>query len=206
VAVRSAAARLLRSWVRIPPGARMFVCCECCVLSGRGLCDELITRPEESYRLWRVVVCDLETSRMRRPWPALGCSAIGGKKKHLLLFITAPFHTKVISLHWTRIKLHIFYRFGTSIVVCAYFAQIEAAEKWAWSVGLVATESALLNDGHITLRFLKAHFHWSLYTVEILQHTHEEHYAALQHTLCSVTWLKYSLSEGILTFWRRIFF
>jgi hypothetical protein len=33
-----------------------------CVLSGRGLCDELITRPEESYRLWRVVVCDHETS------------------------------------------------------------------------------------------------------------------------------------------------
>jgi len=30
------------------------------VLSGRGLCDELITRPEESYRLWCVVVCDLE--------------------------------------------------------------------------------------------------------------------------------------------------
>jgi len=29
----------------------MFVCYECCVLSGRGLCDELITRPEESYRL-----------------------------------------------------------------------------------------------------------------------------------------------------------
>jgi hypothetical protein len=36
----------------------MFVCCECCVLSGRGLCDGLITRPGESYRLWRVVVCD----------------------------------------------------------------------------------------------------------------------------------------------------
>ena len=35
--------------------------CECCVLSGRGLRDELITRPEESYRLWCVVVCDLET-------------------------------------------------------------------------------------------------------------------------------------------------
>jgi len=26
-----------------------------------GLCDELITRPEESYLLWCVVVCDLET-------------------------------------------------------------------------------------------------------------------------------------------------
>jgi hypothetical protein len=45
------------------------------VLSGRGLCDELITRSEESYRLWCVVVCDLETSWMRRPWPALGRSA-----------------------------------------------------------------------------------------------------------------------------------
>ena len=64
---RSAAARLLRSWVRIPPGAWIFVCCECCVLSGRGLCDELITRPEEPYRLWCVVVCDLESSRKRRP-------------------------------------------------------------------------------------------------------------------------------------------
>jgi hypothetical protein len=40
-------------------------------LSGRGLCDELITRPEESYRLW-CVVCDLETSWMRRPWPTGG--------------------------------------------------------------------------------------------------------------------------------------
>ena len=57
---RSAAAHLLRAWVRIPPGAWMFVCCECCVLSGRGLCDDLITRPEESYRPWCFVVCDLK--------------------------------------------------------------------------------------------------------------------------------------------------
>jgi hypothetical protein len=38
------------------------------VLSERGLCDELITRPEESYRLWCVVVCDLETSRIGAPY------------------------------------------------------------------------------------------------------------------------------------------
>jgi hypothetical protein len=56
----------------------MFVCCECCVLSGRDLCDEPITRPEESYRRSCVVECDLETSRMRRPWPALDRSATGG--------------------------------------------------------------------------------------------------------------------------------
>jgi len=37
-------------------------------LSGRGLCDELITPPEESYRLCCVVVCDLETSRMGAPY------------------------------------------------------------------------------------------------------------------------------------------
>ena len=35
----------------------MSVCCECCLLSGRGLGDELITCPEESYRLWCVFVC-----------------------------------------------------------------------------------------------------------------------------------------------------
>jgi len=45
----------------------MSVTCECCVLSHRGHCDELITRPEESYRLWCVAVCDLEISQMRSP-------------------------------------------------------------------------------------------------------------------------------------------
>jgi len=44
----------------------MSVCCECCMLSGRGLCAELNTRPEESYRPWCVAVCDIETSSMRR--------------------------------------------------------------------------------------------------------------------------------------------
>jgi hypothetical protein len=64
----AAVARLLRSWVRIPPGTWTLGCCDCRVLSGRGLCDELITRPEESYRLWCVVVCDLETSIICAPY------------------------------------------------------------------------------------------------------------------------------------------
>jgi hypothetical protein len=58
--------------------AWMFVCCECCVKWSRCLCDELITRPEESYRLW-CVVCDLETSWIRKPWPTGDCHA---KNKH----------------------------------------------------------------------------------------------------------------------------
>jgi hypothetical protein len=40
----------------------MDVCLLHVLLSGRGLCDGLITRPEESYRLWRVFLCVHETS------------------------------------------------------------------------------------------------------------------------------------------------
>ena len=65
---RSTAARLLGLWVRIPPGAWMFICCECFVVASRGLCDGLITRPEESYRLWCVVVCDLENLMNEEPY------------------------------------------------------------------------------------------------------------------------------------------
>ena len=71
VAARSKAWVCGRSFAEIVgsnPAGGMDVCCECCVLSGRGLCDGLITCPEEFYRLRCVVVCDLEkTSRMRRP-------------------------------------------------------------------------------------------------------------------------------------------
>ena len=61
-------------------GTWIFVCCQCCLLSCRGFCDELITRPEEPYRLW-CVVCDLETPRMRRPWLALGRIATEKEKE-----------------------------------------------------------------------------------------------------------------------------
>ena len=74
---RTAAARLLR-FVGSNSTRDMDVCLLCCVLSGRGLCDELITRPEESYRLWCVIVCCnqvyhlIDTSPMvlgRDQWP-----------------------------------------------------------------------------------------------------------------------------------------
>jgi hypothetical protein len=73
----------------------MSVSCECCVLSGRGLCAGLITHPEESYRLCvYLIVCDLETSTMRRPRPELGCCAIGKN---------APW-----SLHFTSFSVHLY--------------------------------------------------------------------------------------------------
>ena len=90
---RSTAARLLRQWVRIPPGAWMSVCCECCVLSGRGLCDALITRPEESYRLWCVVVCDLETSRMMT-MARFGPQRHGGGMPRVWLYRNKPMNSQ----------------------------------------------------------------------------------------------------------------
>jgi len=75
---RSAAARLLILWVQIPLRAWISVSSDCYVLSGKDLGVGLKTRPEESYRLWCVIECDLETSWMKRSWPALGCRA---KKK-----------------------------------------------------------------------------------------------------------------------------
>jgi len=78
----SAAARRLRLWVGIPPGSSMFGCCDGCVLHDRGLCDELITHPEENYRAWCIVKCDLETSWIRRHWPPGGCRAKTNKPYH----------------------------------------------------------------------------------------------------------------------------
>jgi hypothetical protein len=107
---RSATARLLGLWFRIPPGSWMFVCCECCVLSGRGLCSELITRPEESYPLWCVVVCDLEISWIRRPWPTGGCRAPPPKKNNIreeLHRVSAGLSTLLSCFSWFRPSLHV---------------------------------------------------------------------------------------------------
>jgi len=51
----SAAAHLLGWWVRIPPWAWMFVSCECCMLSGRSLCDGPIPHLEEFQRVYHQV-------------------------------------------------------------------------------------------------------------------------------------------------------
>jgi hypothetical protein len=64
----------------------MFFCCECCVLSGRGLCYELITRPEESYQLWCVIVCDLENLRNQEAMTRVGSQRHSKKKSLCDLF------------------------------------------------------------------------------------------------------------------------
>ena len=88
------------------------------MLSGRGLCDELIIRPGESYRLWCVVVCDLETSRMGAPyiydisrlrvkadnWPISNSELIN---RNLKQFIRFPGAGKVKSLKRSVVNEHL---------------------------------------------------------------------------------------------------
>jgi hypothetical protein len=70
----------------------LFVCCQCCVLSGRGLCGGLITRPEESYRLWCVVLWsrNLENEEAKARYQAventtiMGCNARKTNNKETL--------------------------------------------------------------------------------------------------------------------------
>jgi len=77
-------------------GAWLFVCCECCVLSGRGLCDELITRPEESYRLWCVVVCDLENLKNEEAMTRVGSQR--HRKKIVVCIVKIIHHYMMLHL------------------------------------------------------------------------------------------------------------
>jgi hypothetical protein len=56
-----AASRLLGLRVWIPPGKWISLSYGCCVLSGRGLCDGLITHLEESYRVCCVLWASLRS-------------------------------------------------------------------------------------------------------------------------------------------------
>ena len=94
---RSAAVRQLRLWVQIQTELWMSVFCEYCVLSPRCLYNELITHPEESYRMWCIVVCDLETSKLRRPWPTGGLLRHRGEKIFKCL-------QQTFQLQWSKVQ------------------------------------------------------------------------------------------------------
>jgi hypothetical protein len=64
--------RSLLGLVRIPSVARMSVSYECCVFVRKSS----LRRADHSSRgvlPCCFTVCDIETLRLRRPWPALGC-------------------------------------------------------------------------------------------------------------------------------------
>jgi hypothetical protein len=98
----------------------MSVCCKCSVLLGRGLCDGLIIRLEESYRLWDFVMCDLETSRVRSPWSTGGCRF--KKRKKLRLYLL---------LFWTQ---YIYLPVGTEDIEVFYFVCFHGRPRQATNV------------------------------------------------------------------------
>ena len=57
----------------------MLVSCVCCV--GSGVCDGLVQRGPTGCVC--LIVCDLDTSLLRRPWPNLGCCT-----KEIIIIIT----------------------------------------------------------------------------------------------------------------------
>jgi hypothetical protein len=89
---RSTVALLLGLRVRIPPGVWMSVYCECCVLSGRGLCDGPITHPEESYRVWSVVFLNVTEEPRRRSSHTGGLSSRYKKK--------GPPYVQLLPTYW----------------------------------------------------------------------------------------------------------
>jgi hypothetical protein len=83
----SATACWLGLWVQILPGAWVSVCCDCCMLSGRGLCVRPIPRPDESCQVWCVFSVIMI---MRRPWPSRVWRVMDEKKIRLLLLLLPP--------------------------------------------------------------------------------------------------------------------
>jgi hypothetical protein len=77
------AARLVGLPFQIPLGAWKSVSCECCVLSGRGLCDGLTTRPDEFYRVWCLQLSVIEEPHRGGLGP-LGLSGHGRKCSEIL--------------------------------------------------------------------------------------------------------------------------
>jgi hypothetical protein len=130
----------------------MFVCCECCMLSGRGLCDELITRPEESYRMWCVVGCDLKNLVNEEAMTHWGLLRQNKKKlAHIRFFTFSPGNKEHECSLCKASKIFLFIQTEQtwdSLRVC-YF---EILQEIIWCFpGIVAQTNFILGS------FLKSH-------------------------------------------------
>ena len=108
----SATARLLGLRVRIPPGAWMYVSCECCVLPGRGVCVGLITRPEESYRVWCVLSVIVKSGQ----WEGLG--TLGAVEPWQQMYLYVSYASWVNSDHFPNSINHFVFVTETRCVFC----------------------------------------------------------------------------------------
>ena len=102
-------ARSLGSRVRITPDAWMSVSCGCCVFSGRGLCVRLITRPEETCRVWGVWVRfhNLDNEEALAHYGLSNHEEEGGGENLWILLF-----------HWTSKTITFASSFASSVFIC----------------------------------------------------------------------------------------
>ena len=116
------AAGSLVSWVRIPMGhvCLCLVSIVCCQVSSIGLCDGLITRTEESYRVWCVQWMWSWRPVRGGHEPEPGKSA-KGKKERKKLNSRATY--KILQLWQISINLNIFkmHKVSNFKIVLSYF-------------------------------------------------------------------------------------
>lgn len=80
----SEAAGSLGLWLQILPGARKSVSCgQCCMFSVRGLCERLISHPEESYQVWCMGVI-VKRWEWGGPGPTGRAAPWGGRKVFII--------------------------------------------------------------------------------------------------------------------------
>jgi len=130
------------------------------VLSGRGLSDELITRPEESYRLCCVVVCDLETSRMGAPY-IYDIGRLRVNRTTLQVFVT--YLTSVLYVHplwfyncvWQAVKTptsisnnHIYIYMYMYIYISSQYEDVGRAKKKKIGTAVNAACQGNLSECH----------------------------------------------------------
>jgi hypothetical protein len=129
---RSAAARLLELRVRIPPGAWMSISYECRVLSGRGLCVGLITRPEDSYRMWMWLILIVKPWQ----WGSLGPLGLPSpeKKKHNTRWYIA---NQNMSLEFFPCISADRYTVEKGVMVCRNVCKIEQQKNVCYWIGVL---------------------------------------------------------------------
>ena len=90
--------RLLAGIAGSNPSGVVSVCCDCCVFSGRGLCDVLITRPKESYWVWCAWVWSwiLHREETLPHWRLLYRA-----KKKLIVLIQNARNNCDVTVHWS---------------------------------------------------------------------------------------------------------
>jgi hypothetical protein len=109
------------------------------MLSGRGLCGGLITRPEESYWVWCVSECNHETFITRRPWLTRGCRAIKNNVALMTVMRRIPVNLPFLNLRGFHLR-----HFSLLFYLRAFSTQLGSAvrDSYALHAGMPTNNTA----------------------------------------------------------------